>query len=137
MPRYIATPENMEILDALTKSLTELAPGKVLPIKTIDNLARGKRHLVTKARQLVQRSEGCVFATVIGSGIKKLEDENVASVGRAARLRSFRTVTRARDDIVAVIRRGSATINRQTMNKMYNEANKLGLISEFCRDDPE
>lgn len=133
--QFVSTPENLEIVEAIVDSLRRLKADAILPNKAIDNLARGKRHLVMKARKLVQEQEGCVFATVIGVGIKRLPNGESHLVGQAARMKALRGTKRAQSQIVAVIRKGSATMDRQTRQRCLNEVNKLGLIAEFCRDD--
>lgn len=135
MARFISSPENIEITEALIDAIGGLNPGEILPNGKIENLVKGKRHLLAKARRIVQRRDGVVFATIIGVGIKRLKDEDVYVVGSHARKRAKNTTEKARKEIVGVIRRGDAVMDRETQLRTMNEINKLGLIAEFCMDD--
>lgn len=135
MKRFISTPENMEITDALMTKLRGLGVGDVAPNEHINNLAKDKRHLITKARRAIEKEQGCILATVIGVGIKKMDPGSAQTIGKDARVKAFRGTRRARDRIVGVIRAGSANMDRQTKLKLSSEVNKLGFIAEMCMDD--
>ena len=135
LKRFISTPENMEITEALVATFRNLKNGETVDNARIDNLMQGKRHLVTKARHMVEREQGCVLATVIGVGVKKLDPDAAHTVGKVARGKALRTTLKARNRIVGVIRAGHAGMDRQARLRLSSEVNKLGFIAEMCQDD--
>jgi len=131
---FVSTTENLEILSAVCDALRNLEPDETVSKKRLDNLLRGKQHLLAKARTMVEKDDGCVFATVIGVGVKKLPPSKVVQVGERARIRASRGLSKAQGQIVGVVRSSEGIIPAVDKLKLTNELNKLGLAVEFCRD---
>ncbi len=131
MKKFVTSPENLAILEALVEALTELKVGEVLPNDRIENLAAGKRHLVAKARAMVEEKTGAVFATIIRHGIKKLEAPAVHTVGEAARGSATRKLKKAHKVIVGHITLNTEGMDENSRRKAIDEIGKLGLAIEF------
>ncbi len=134
MARYVSTTENLEIVNALITTLTDMKFGDTLSKERIDNLVRGKPWLLTKAKTVVEQSTGCIFATVIREGVKKLQPADSHLAGMKARKRAVKGMGRAHGQIVGVIRAQYGEMTAQERLKATNEINKLGLAVEFCRE---
>lgn len=129
----VSTPENLAITSALMSVLRELAIGEVIEKSHLQNLIKGKAHLLDKARKAVEREQGCIFATIIGVGIKKLEPQNAHLVGEKARVRARKGLSSAQGKIIGVVRSNEGVMGAQDKLNLTNELNKLGLAVEFCK----
>lgn len=132
MMNIVSTPENLAIVSALCDALRSLQPGEVIAKARLDNLTKRKPHLLAKARRVIEREQGCVFATIIGTGIKRLETDQVALVGQKARISARRKLGKAQGQIVGVVKTQEGEMAAQTKLKLTNELNKLGLAVQFC-----
>lgn len=129
---YISTPENLKILGALVYSLRELQIDELLPRERLANLLKGKPHLLHKAKTLVEGEQGCIFVTVIGVGLKKLDPKDADVVGQKARQKAQRGLGKAQGQIVGVVRAYEGDMSAQERSKLSQELNKLGLAIQFC-----
>ena len=132
MKRFSSTPENLAIIDALATALRDLPEETVLPRSQIANLTKDKPHLLYRALKLVERDDGCVFATIIGVGIKKLKARDAHVIGVRTREQVARRVSKTKKKIVGVLRANENKLNAQERGVISTEINKLGLIVEFC-----
>ncbi len=128
----VSTPENLAILAALAEALRALNPGETLHKKQLANLLQGKHYLLSKARRMVEEELGCVFATIIRTGVKRLEVTHVVAVGEKARVTARRRLGRAQGQIVGVVRSSEGIMRADDKLKLTNELNKLGLAVEYC-----
>jgi hypothetical protein len=133
--RFVSTQENLEIIEALAQTFRNLKIDETIENKRIKNMAKGKRHLVDRARRMIEREQGCILATVIGIGIKKRPANNASDIGREARLRMGRTSKKAQGRIIGIIRQGTADMDRTSVARVTTEVNRLGFIAEMCSDD--
>lgn len=131
---YVSTPENFDIVVAIVETIRSTPIDTIIPRKQLDNLLKGKLHLLAKARRQVEREDGVVIATIIGVGIKKLDPRGVHVVGVDARRRASKGLGRAQGRIVGVIRNNNGELSANDRLKASNEINKLGLAVEFCKD---
>lgn len=134
MKRFISTTENIEITNALIARLRSAAVDEVIHKAELDNLIKGKIHLLTKARRIVEREDGCIFATIIREGLKKLPYVDVHLVGEKSRVRAARSMNTAQGRIIGVVRSDNLNgLNADERLKITNEVNKLGLLIEYCK----
>jgi hypothetical protein len=131
---YISSPENLAILSNLASVLREVKIGELLPKSRLDNLLSGKMHLLNRARRLVEEEQGCIFATIVGHGIKKLDPADANLVGQRARQKARRGLGRAQTQIVGVVRTNEGLMLAQDKVKLTQELNRLGLAIEFCQE---
>jgi hypothetical protein len=132
MKRFVSSPENLLIIDALAAALRELPEEQILTRARIANLTKDKPHLLYRALKLVERDDGCVFATVIGVGVKKLKPSDAHVIGVRTREQVARRVGKTKKKIVGVLRTNENKLNAQERSVISTEINKLGLIVEFC-----
>jgi hypothetical protein len=130
---YVSTPENLKIVDALCQALRNLKIGETLSKKRIENLVSGKPHLLARARSSIEQEQGCILATVIGIGIKKIEPRMAHTVGEKARVKARRGLSKAQGQMVGVVRSSEGVMLAQDKVQLTNELNKVGLTIEFCR----
>ena len=129
---YISTAENMAIMAAVMDALRDIPVGEILPRSRLENLLSGKPHLLRRARELVEREQGCILATVIREGVKKIDPTKADTVGAQARQRAHRGLITAKSRIIAVVRSQEGELNAQDKLRLTSELNKLGLAAEFC-----
>lgn len=133
MMALVSTPENLAIVDGLLDALRNLKVGETIEKKRIENLVKGKPHLLIKARRAIEREEGCILATVMGVGVKKLEPQKAHLVGEKARERARRGLSATQGKIIGVVRSNEGVMAAQDKLNLTNELNKLGLAVEFCK----
>lgn len=131
---YITTAENAAIVAALCDRLRVLKIDETLTKAHLDNLLQGKPHLLARARKMVEQEQGCIFSTIIGVGLKKIDPKTAHMVGIAARHKAMRGLKTAQGRIIGVIRESEGVADSQTRLTLSNEVNKLGLAVEFCKD---
>lgn len=130
---YVSTEENLAIVEALCAALRDMEVGETLKRTQLQNLLSGKPHLLYNAKKRVERELGCIFVTVVGIGLKKLDPAGAHTVGERAREKAKRGLSKAQGQIVGVVRSSEGVLGAPDKLKLTNELNKLGLAVEFCK----
>jgi hypothetical protein len=123
----------MEIVGLVCERLRRLKADEIITKKQLNNILKGKPHLLTKARRMVEKETGVIFATIIGVGLKKLDPKMAHTVGVRAREKAVRGLKTAQGQIIGVIRETEGVTDAHTRLTATNELNKLGLAIEFCK----
>jgi hypothetical protein len=132
--KLVATEENSQIIEALVDALKALNIGDVLTNERIDNLVRDKRHLLYKARSIVEREHGYAFGTMIRVGIKRIAGTEVHLIGQTQRKRAVKGLRRAKGRIIGVLKSETTPLSREDKLKCNSELSKIGIAAEFLVD---
>lgn len=129
--KLFSTPENLEIIDALTARMAAMQPGETLKNADIENMVHGKRHLLIRARAILNREHGYIFASVYGVGIKRIDRDAIPLVGEHSRFKAMRGLGRAKKQIIGVIKNDGENLSEQQKLRCSAELAKLGLAAQF------
>lgn len=132
--KLVSTEENAKIIEAMVDALKSLRIGEVLTNERIDNLAKNKRHLLYKARAIVEREHGYAFGTMIRVGIKRIAGAEVHLIGQTQRKRAIKGLRRAKGRIIGVLKSDTTPLSRDDKLKCNSELSKIGIAAEFLVD---
>jgi hypothetical protein len=132
--KFVSTPEQEAIVVAIAAALERLEPGDVLPYSNIDNLMKGNRNLLYRARDRVIKKTGAIFGTIYKVGIKRLERENIDTVSVKKRASIVRGVVRVKGNLIVALQLDGTNISRQDKLKINSELAKLGLIEVTSKE---
>jgi hypothetical protein len=87
--------------------LIDLEVGDIVEYKELNTLINGdvqngQRHHLMSAREMAQRDENVVFATIIDVGIKRMSDGEIAQSGDYSRKHIHRTADKALDRLACI-----------------------------------
>lgn len=122
-------PENEAIVSALKAALRELPIEQVLPYAQVNNLIKGKRYLLDKARREIEQECGFVLSTVYGQGIKRISKPQC--IGVECRAKIMRSTKKAADRMVSAIKKDRESMSREDFMTTQAEINRIGAIRLF------
>lgn len=133
MTKFVSSPENLAIIEALIERLESLPVGATLNNQTVHNLCQGKKHLIYRAREIVEKRQGCAFATVRGVGVKKLQPEKASTLGQKARESAARRIGKSKG-VMVIVFKSNEDMDRAARLKLQDEISRCSLVQEFLKD---
>lgn len=119
----------------VAKRLLKLEPGEILTIEEANRLVPGRklfgnsRHVLTSAIRYVLKNDGVVIASVRSVGVKRMQNDDIPSLGDAAIHHIRRTSKRTASKIV----RGSNydSMSNPSKQKFNQTLSVLGALRQF------
>lgn len=125
---FTAKEENLRIIAALERALSEIPIGGTRPYKELNSIAginvqNGRRDLLARAQKAAEKHMNALFASVRGVGIKRLLADETPQVGSVA-ISSARRKTKK-----AISRMVGVSSNSMSADARQNTALKLAHLN--------